>query len=213
MYLQVALDFVNGTQNAIKIADMVLESIDIIEVGTPLIMECGLSAVGELKDAYPEKQILADLKIADAGYQEAQAAFAAGADIVTVLAVTDDATIENTIRAAREHNGAVMVDMLAVADLPRRLAEIDRMGADYICLHTSKDLQRINNDAVKAFKTLRQYVKHAKLAIAGGIGETTIARYASIKPDIVIVGEGIVLADNPSATAKSIKSEMKKYKG
>lgn len=211
MQLQVALDFVRGTEGAREIVERVLPFIDIIEVGTPLIMECGLNAVRELKTAYPKKQVLADLKIADAGFQEAAAAFRCGADIVTVLAVTDDSTIENTIKAAKEYHGAVMVDMLAVRDLPQRLTEIDNMGADYICFHTSKDLQRINEDASRAFETLRQYVKRAKLAIAGGIGEETIAQYAAIKPDIVIVGEGIVTSPRPRQTAENIRAAMEKH--
>lgn len=211
MQLQVALDFVRGTEGAKEVAEQVFQSIDIIEIGTPLIMECGLEAVREVKKAFPYKLVLADLKIADAGFQEAAAAFRDGADIITVLAVTEDSTIENTIKAAKEYGGQVMVDMLAVRNLPERLVEIDKMGADYICLHTSKDLQKLDRDAAKAFEKLRQYVKQAKLAIAGGIGESTASQYAAIRPDVIIVGEGIVNSAVPAVTAKRIKSIIEEY--
>lgn len=211
MLLQVALDFVNGEEGAKAVAEQVSSWIDIIEVGTPLIMECGLSAVRELKKAFPDKLVLADLKIADAGFQEAAAAFREGADIVTVLAVTEDSTIENTIKAAKEYGGQIMVDMLAVRNLPERLAEIDKMGADYVCLHTSKDLQKLDSDASKAFEMLRQYVKQANLAIAGGIGEATVSHYAEICPDVIIVGEGIVNSSFPAETAKKIKLIIDNY--
>lgn len=211
MQLQVALDFVRGTEGAKDLAQQVFQSIDIIEIGTPLIMECGLEAVREVKKAFPYKLVLADLKIADAGFQEAAAAFRDGADIITVLAVTEDSTIENTIKAAKEYGRQVMVDMLAVRNLPERLEEIDKMGADYICLHTSKDLQKLDKDAAKAFEKLRQYVKQAKLAIAGGIGESTASQYAAIRPDVIIVGEGIVNSAVPAVTAKRIKSIIEEY--
>ena len=164
MKLQAALDFDYRSANeaqtkehpvdlaifwselAKKLVSEAKESIDIIEVGTPFVMEYGLAPVKELKAAFPEKTILADLKIADAGYYEAAAAFKNGADIATVLAVTDDATIRNAVAAAREYGCAIMVDMLAVPNLPERLTQVDAMGVDYICLHTSKDLQRLDKD-------------------------------------------------------------------
>ena len=43
----------------------------------------------------------ADLKIMDAGEHEANLAFNAGADIVTVLGVAHDETIRGVVRAAR----------------------------------------------------------------------------------------------------------------
>mgnify|MGYP004697665979 CR=1 FL=1 len=185
------------------------DSVDIVEIGTPFVLEYGLAAVRELKAAFPEKTILADLKIADAGYHEAASAFLHGADIVTVLGVTEDATITGAIAAARAYGRAVMVDMLAVADLPARLAQVDKMGADYICLHTSKDLQRLNPDAAKSFALLKNYVNYAKLVLAGGINRTTVEKFASIQPDVIIVGEGITGADSYAEATAFFKSALR----
>lgn len=185
------------------------DSVDIVEIGTPFVLEYGLAAVRELKAAFPEKMILADLKIADAGYYEAASAFRHGVDIVTVLGVTEDATITGAIAAARAYGRAVMVDMLAVADLPARLAQVDKMGADYICLHTSKDLQRLNPDAAKSFALLKNYVNYAKLVLAGGINRTTVEKFASIQPDVIIVGEGITGADSYAEATAFFKSALR----
>ena len=202
MKLQAALDFdyrstnrgqaeelsIFWTELAQALAGEARESLDIIEVGTPFVMEYGLAPVRKLKQAFPEKLILADLKIADAGYYEAAAAFKSGADIATVLAVTDDATIRNAMTAAKEYDRSIMVDMLAVPDLPTR--------------------QRLDQDMSKSFEVLRSYVKNAKLAIAGGINRTTIEKFAAICPDVIIVGEGITGAENYGEAAAFFKAAM-----
>lgn len=230
MELQVALDFDYYAANckkqtdhaaetleifSVEIAKKLIadagESIDIIEVGTPFCMEYGLGAVKALKAAYPEKKVLADLKIADAGYYEAATAYENGADITTVLAVTDDSTILNARDAARTYGREIMADMVAVQNLPERLAQIDAMGVDYICLHTSKDLQRLDQDMTKAFAELRGYVKNAKLALAGGINRSSIQKFASIDPDVIIVGEGITGANDYGEAAAYFKSVMKQF--
>jgi len=61
--------------------------VDIIEAGTPLIKQEGLRIISILKECFPEKLILADMKTMDAGGLEAKLAYDAGADLVTVLAV------------------------------------------------------------------------------------------------------------------------------
>ena len=205
MKLQAALDFDYRSTNRGQAEEL---SIFWTEVGTPFVMEYGLAPVRKLKQAFPEKLILADLKIADAGYYEAAAAFKSGADIATVLAVTDDATIRNAMTAAREYGRSIMVDMLAVPDLPTRLMQVDALGVDYICLHTSKDLQRLDQDMSKSFEVLRSYVKNAKLAIAGGINRTTIEKFAAICPDVIIVGEGITGAEDYGEAAAFFKAAM-----
>ena len=55
-----------------------------------------------------EKKILADTKIMDAGALEATSAFEAGADYVTVLAVTDLATVEDCLKAGRTYGKKVV---------------------------------------------------------------------------------------------------------
>lgn len=55
MKLQVALDFCKNYQNAKNIIDDIEEYVDIIELGTPLLMECGLDIITKIKSDYPER--------------------------------------------------------------------------------------------------------------------------------------------------------------
>ena len=117
MKLQVALDFCKNYQNAKNIIDDIEEYVDIIELGTPLLMECGLDIITKIKSDYPEKIILSDLKIMDAGRYETEEALKAGADIVTIMAVTEKRTIEEGIKVAKEYGRKIMTDLLSVQNI------------------------------------------------------------------------------------------------
>lgn len=208
MKLQVALDSDFSLDRALRVIETVQASIDIVEIGTPFVLAEGLSVVRGVKQRFPHLPVLADLKIMDAGEYEAGLAFAAGADLVTALAAADDQTIRGALTAARAHGGELVVDMIAVPDLPRRLAEIDALSVDYLCLHTSKDLQKLSGDMDGVFAQLRQQVTRTGIALAGGIHAGNIAQYARIRPDIIIVGEGITGAADPAAAARAIRQAM-----
>ena len=61
MKLQVALDVGFTTETARSLINEIKDSVDIIEVGTPFLLEKGLEPVAKLKDSFPEKEILADM--------------------------------------------------------------------------------------------------------------------------------------------------------
>lgn len=83
MKLQIALDL-DSLDKAIAMAEKVYGIVDIIELGTPLMLKEGTRAVGEMKRRFPKALILADMKIADGGYMEARFAADEGADIAIV---------------------------------------------------------------------------------------------------------------------------------
>ena len=81
MKLQLALDDITLAA-ALALVEDVRTYVDIIEVGTPFLYAEGLGAVRELRRRFPEKEILADMKIMDAGEHETRLALQAGADYV-----------------------------------------------------------------------------------------------------------------------------------
>ncbi|MRX74194.1 3-hexulose-6-phosphate synthase [Bacillus lacus] len=204
MELQLALDLVNIPE-AIEVVKEVEEHIDIVEIGTPVVINEGLHAVKAVKDAFPNLKVLADLKIMDAaGYEVAQAS-QAGADIVTILGAAEDASIQGAVEEAKKQGKKILVDMIAVKDLEGRAKELDSMGVDYICVHTGYDLQAEGKNSFEDLQTIKSVVSNAKTAIAGGIKLETLPEVIKVQPDLVIVGGGITGQDDKKAAAEQMQ--------
>ncbi|KAF0823199.1 3-hexulose-6-phosphate synthase [Cytobacillus firmus] len=202
MELQLALDLVNIPE-AIELVKEVEEHIDIVEIGTPVVINEGLHAVKAVKQAFPNLKVLADLKIMDAAGYEVMKASEAGADIVTILGTAEDMSIKGAVEEAKKQGKKILVDMIAVKDLAGRAKEVDAMGVDYICVHTGYDLQAVGKNSFEDLQTIKGVVKHAKTAIAGGIKLDTLPEVIKVQPDLVIVGGGITgQADKKAAAAK-----------
>ncbi|RBW68210.1 3-hexulose-6-phosphate synthase [Bacillus taeanensis] len=211
MKLQLALDLVNIPE-AIELVKEVEEHIDIVEIGTPVVINEGLRAVKEMKKAFPNLNVLADLKIMDAAGYEVIKASEAGADIVTILGAAEDMSIKGAVEEAKKQGKKILVDMIAVKDLAARAKEVDAMGVDYICVHTGYDLQAVGKNSFEDLQTIKSVVKHAKTAIAGGIKLETLPEVIKAQPDLVIVGGGITGQENKKAAAKEMKTMINESK-
>lgn len=207
MKLQLAIDLLNQKQAA-KLAQEVEEFIDIVEIGTPIVINEGLSAVEYMSKSVNNAQVLADLKIMDAAGYEVSQAVKFGADIVTILGVSEDASIKSAIEEAHNNGKELLVDMIAVQNLKQRAAELDEMGADYIAVHTGYDLQAEGQSPLDSLRKVKSVIKNSKVAVAGGIKPDTIKEIVAEEPDLVIVGGGIANADDPVEAAKQCRDAI-----
>ena len=208
MKLQAALDTLS-LEECEKLLSETRGSIDIAEVGTPFVIEEGMRPVRVFKEKFPEIEVLADVKIMDAGEYEADKCFEAGADICTVLGVSNNATIEGVVRSAKRHGKKVMVDMIEVGDLAARAKEIDAMGVDYICVHTAFDVQKTGKDPLDELRVLNRVIRNAKPAVAGGVKLSTIDAIVEEGAEIIVVGGFICNAEDRAATARELKAHLK----
>ncbi|WP_186306265.1 orotidine 5'-phosphate decarboxylase / HUMPS family protein, partial [Staphylococcus epidermidis] len=92
------------------------------KIGTPIVINEGLSAVEYMSKSVNNAQVLADLKIMDAAGYEVSQAVKFGADIVTILGVSEDASIKSAIEEAHNNGKELLVDMIAVQNLKQRPA-------------------------------------------------------------------------------------------
>ena len=138
--MQVALDMMH-LKRALAIGREAVEGgADWIEVGTPLLKSEGAEAVRALRKAFPERTIVADMKTMDVGGFEVEIAVKAGADVVTVMGLSDDATISESALTARRYGAKVMVDLMNVPDKVARAKRSAELGASYVCLHVGIDV-------------------------------------------------------------------------
>lgn len=193
---------------SIQIArEAVLGGADWIEAGTPLIKSEGMDAVREMKKALPGVKIVADMKTVDTGAMEVEMAAKAGADIVAMLASSDDSTVAEALRAARKYGVQLMMDLLTVPDPVKRSRELDSMGVDYICVHVGIDQQMTGKDTIDFLKEIVKVVG-TPVAAAGGIDPLTGASAIASGAAIVIVGGSIVRSADVTASARKLREAI-----
>lgn len=208
MELQLAIDLLNK-EEAAELAKKVEEYVDIVEIGTPIVINEGLPAVQHLNENISNAtKVLADLKIMDAADYEVSQAVKFGADVVTILGVAEDASIKAAVEEAHKNDKQLLVDMIAVQDLEKRAKELDEMGADYIAVHTGYDLQAEGQSPLDSLRKVKSVIKNSKVAVAGGIKPDTIKEIVAEEPDLVIVGGGIANADDPVEAAKQCRDAI-----
>ncbi|NMC76431.1 MAG: 3-hexulose-6-phosphate synthase [Candidatus Methanofastidiosa archaeon] len=205
--LQLALDMLN-LDRAISIAKESVEGgIDWIEAGTPLIKSEGMEAIRELKKTFPGKKIVADMKTMDTGDFETEMASKAGADIISILGASDDSTIKEAIKAAKKYNSEIMVDLINVKDKVGRAAEVQKMGAKYVCIHVGIDQQMKGENPLQDIKDVKEAV-NITIATAGGLNSENAPEVVSAGADIVIVGGAITKAANLLEATKRIRQSI-----
>ena len=209
--VQIALDFVN-LNRALKVAEAAAAGgADWLEAGTPLIKSEGLDCLRALRRRFPQKTLVADMKIMDVGRIESESAFKAGANVVCVLGVADDSTIKECVEAAKNYGGRVMVDLLGVSDPTRRAKEVEKMGIDYIGMHTSIDEQMRGKDPFSQLREVSLTVS-VPVAVAGGINSETAAKAIDAGASVIIVGGAVIKAKYPQEATRTIKEAIKDKK-
>lgn len=206
--LQLALDLMQ-TSRALPIArESLAGGADWLEAGTPLIKSEGAESIRTLRREFPGVRIVADTKTMDVGSLEVEIVAKAGADIVTVLGLSDDSTIEEAVAAARKYGAEIMIDMINVPDKIKRSREAEALGASYICLHMGIDQQMRGEDP--PIDVLRRIVSETSIpvAAAGGITAETAGMYVEAGAQIIIVGGGIMKTGDITASTAAVKAAM-----
>jgi 3-hexulose-6-phosphate synthase/6-phospho-3-hexuloisomerase len=208
--LQVALDMMH-LKRAIEIGKEAIEGgADWIEAGTPLIKSEGADCLRALKREFPDRVLVADMKTMDVGGFEVEIAAKAGADIVTVMGLSDDGTISEAILTGRKYGTKIMVDLMNVEDKVKRAKEVETLGASYVCLHVGIDEQmRGGKSPLEVVKAVSE-VTNVPVAVAGGITSETAASFVKAGAMIIIVGGGIIKAEDVKTAARRIKEAIER---
>jgi 3-hexulose-6-phosphate synthase/6-phospho-3-hexuloisomerase len=209
--LQVALDLLNEHRALAIAKDSIEGGADWLEAGTPLIKSEGMEVVRKLKENFPKKTLVADMKTMDTGAFETEMAAKAGADVVCILAASDDSTIIDSLKSARKYGTKIMADLIGVDDVVNRAIELEKLGVDYLCIHVGIDEQMIGKQPVE---TLSSVVKNTNipLAVAGGINSETVVDVVNAGASIVIVGGAITKAKDVTKATDQLKRAINEKK-
>ncbi|MBE6523529.1 MAG: bifunctional hexulose-6-phosphate synthase/ribonuclease regulator [Thermoplasmata archaeon] len=206
--LQIALDLMQLNRAVVIAHEAVDGGADWVEVGTPLIKSEGAEAVRTLRREFPGKKIIADTKTMDVGGVEVEIMAKAGANIITVLGLSEDSTIEEAVMAGRKYGAEVMVDMINVPDKLQRSIEVEKLGVAYICLHMGIDTQMKGEEP--PIDILRKVVEAVSIpiAVAGGITAESVGQYVEAGATDIIVGGAIIKTGNIKEAAENVKKAM-----
>lgn len=204
--IQVAFDRL-GIEEAIAVAGKCEAAVDWLEVGTSMIKEFGMESVRAFRQAFPQKKILADMKLMDNAAYECELAFAAGADIITVMGAAPRVSIDRTAACARAAGRSYMIDLLEVPEETIKMLAQDFTDAVF-CLHASKDAQEAGQKNAGAERAA--LLQGRRIAVAGGIGRETVGGIAgSLQPEVFIVGEAITKSGQPLEEAQKIREAIR----
>ncbi|MBQ1476960.1 MAG: orotidine 5'-phosphate decarboxylase [Erysipelotrichaceae bacterium] len=211
--IQLALDCSN-TEEAIRACQGgVVDEVDIIETGYCLIAQEGARVVKLFREMYPEKPLVADLKIVDAGAKIAGMLLEGRPDYTTILCACEKGTITG-VRDEVEKRGLkteLQMELYghwSFDDIPMWLES----GIKQLTLQHSGDLPGTwTPDEIAVLKKLTEY--DVKVCAAGAIGYNELELFRGIPVDTFIFGRGIRGAADPAAEARRIKEKIREIWG
>jgi len=137
--VQISLDLTSLDEALATAQTAVDAGVDWLEAGTPLLLAHGATAVEALHARFPDHPIVADAKIMDGGYHEAEMMAKAGASYVVVMGRAHEATIRRVVDAGRDFGIKVMGDNMLAADRVENARWMASLGVDVIIHHIGYD--------------------------------------------------------------------------
>ncbi|WP_431224630.1 3-keto-L-gulonate-6-phosphate decarboxylase UlaD [Serratia sp. L9] len=203
--LQVALDN-QSMDDAYRTTRLIANEVDIIEVGTILCVAEGVRAVRDLKALYPDRIVLADAKIADAGHILSRMCFEANADWITVICCADINTTKGALAVAKEFGGDVQIELTGFWTW-EQAQQWREVGIQQVVYHRSRDAQAAGvawSDAdITAIKRLASM--GFKVTVTGGLALEDLPLFQGIPIHVFIAGRSIRDAADPVAAAREFK--------
>lgn len=207
--LQVALDN-NTIESALESIKACGDVVDVIEAGTILCLADGMKAVRCLRALFPNKELIADTKCADAGGTVAKNCKEAGADIMTVIC---SATIP-TMKAAKKEIDTLQVELYGDWTYDHAQQWLDA-GIDQAIYHQSRDaLLSGETWGEKDLNKVKKLIDMGfKVSVTGGLSKETLELFKGIDVYTFITGRGITAAPDQRQAALEFKAEIERIWG
>lgn len=206
--LQLALDH-SSLEAAQRDVTLLKDSVDIVEAGTILCLNEGLGAVKALREQCPDKIIVADWKVADAGETLAQQAFGAGANWMTIICAAPLATVEKGHAMAQNCGGEIQIELFGNWTLDDA-RDWHRIGVRQAIYHRSRDAQASGQQWGEADLARMKALSDIglELSITGGITPADLPLFKEIRVKAFIAGRALAGAANPAQVAADFHAQI-----
>lgn len=205
--VQISLDVLT-LKEAIDTGHLALRAgVDWLEAGTPFIMSEGARGVAALRKEFPNIPIVADVKIMDGGYREAEMMAKAGANYVVVMARAHEETIRCVVKSGRDHGIQVMGDNMVCPDMVAGAKMLEDLGCQYIVHHVGFDERRgIEARGLRKpspLDRLREVVQAVKIPVqaVGGLSIEEAMRTPEYGAPLVVLGAPLTIRPDQFKTA------------
>ncbi len=197
---------------AIEVAGSVIEYVDTIKIGYPLVLAEGLESISIIKDEFDCK-VIADFKVADipeTNTKIADLTFKAGADAIIVHGFVGEDSLQACLDSSEKYLGDVflLTEMShpgASRFLQNAAEEIAQMGVEMGLKNYVAPSTKLNR-----LKKIRSIVGSNSFIISPGVGFQGGDPVKTLEfADAIIVGRSIYSAKNPENAVKSIINSIK----
>jgi 3-keto-L-gulonate-6-phosphate decarboxylase len=225
--LWIAYDFVS-IEECLTTLDAVLarhpDRSIIHEIGRPTILNAaleGVPIVAEFRARLRNGQLLvADFKGYDVPYSaEGRYYYAAGTDMITVMATAPDEAIQEAIVGARREHKLVAFDLMSHHDdrsKAKRAEALVEMGAKLISCHTGWNEQAAGKKPDALLDRVHHTLRHtpARMIAMGGLTPDSVPRLRPYAEEgnlfAIVAGSAITRSDNPHAVIDNFLNEIAK---
>ena len=206
--LQLALDHTDLTA-AMQDVALLQDHVDIVEAGTILCLCEGLHAVRQVRQQCPDKIVVADWKVADAGETLAHQSFQAGANWMTVICAAPLATVSKALQVAREYDADIQIELFGNWTLDDARAW-RQAGIRQAIYHRGRDAQASGQTWGEADLARMKALSDIglELSITGGINPPDLPLFKDIAVRAFIAGRALVTAPDPVSIARAFHQQI-----
>ena len=198
MKLQLSFEMSDLTR-ALEIAEQTQTFADVFEIGSLLLAHHGITAVEQFHQAFPDKTLLADIKVVDRPKAFIDAYTKAGANWVTVLAGTTKSVIHRACTIAHDNNAKIMLDLIDASSLGQAALEAKSLGVNALLFH--KPIDHDNELAFLDDWDMVQGNTELPVFVSARITRQTIQDVFQVSPSGVVISDAVTNADDPREEA------------
>lgn len=226
-YLWIAYDYTSTSQCLTMLDTILAKHSDtniIHEIGRPTLLHAALEGfpiVTEFRKRLHNRQMLvADFKGFDVPYSaEGNYYYAAGVDLITVMAAAPNEAIIEAIDGANADRKLVAFDLMTYQDenwQVIRARELARLGASLISCHTGWNEQAAGKNPLTLVEQVCQQLKYTstKVIPMGGLQPSNIKELKPYAEQIfaIAVGSAITRSEDPNAAIAQFQLEIERLK-